>query len=109
MFLMPSQYEPCGLNQMYSLRYCTVPIVRATGGLDDTVENVSEDGKYGTGFKFTNYTSYDLYTTIVRALAFYQMPEVWRGIMLRGMMQDNSWEKAAKEYEALYAKILSYQ
>jgi starch synthase len=109
MFLMPSQYEPCGLNQMYSLRYGTVPIVRATGGLDDTVENVSEDGKYGTGFKFTNYTSYDLYTTIVRALAFYQMPEVWRGIMLRGMMQDNSWEKAAKEYEALYAKILSYQ
>ncbi|MBS4028149.1 MAG: glycogen synthase GlgA [Ignavibacteriales bacterium] len=107
MFLMPSKYEPCGLNQMYSLKYGTVPIVRATGGLDDTIENVSENGETGTGFKFWNYTSGDLYNTIMRALAFYQYrPDVWRYIVLRGMAKDYSWEKSARDYEQLYKMVL---
>ena len=107
MFLMPSKYEPCGLNQIYSLKYGTVPIVRATGGLDDTVENVSENGETGTGFKFWNYTSSDLYNTMMRALAFYQYrPDVWRYIVLRGMAKDNSWEHSAKDYETLYKSLV---
>jgi len=95
------------LNQIYSLKYGTVPIVRATGGLDDTVENVSENGETGTGFKFWNYTSSDLYNTMMRALAFYQYrPDVWRYIVLRGMAKDNSWEHSAKDYETLYKSLV---
>lgn len=106
MFLMPSKYEPCGLNQMYSLRYGTVPIVRAVGGLVDTIENISDSGESGTGFTFLNYSAFDLYETIMRAVSIYQFrPDVWRYIMLRGMTKDFSWEKSAREYEQLYKMI----
>ncbi len=98
MFLMPSQYEPCGLNQTYSLRYGTVPVVRATGGLDDTID---ED----TGFKFHDYTGAALLEAIRAALAAYQDREQWMRMMLAGMRKDFSWEASAVEYSALYRRL----
>lgn len=105
MFLMPSRYEPCGLNQMYSMRYGTVPVVRATGGLDDTVEDYSGNGK-GTGFKFEKYDAKELLKTIQRAIKVYNQPEEWKKIMRNGMQKDFSWENSAKKYVALYRELL---
>ncbi|HWP81877.1 MAG TPA: glycogen synthase GlgA [Bacteroidota bacterium] len=105
MFLMPSRYEPCGLNQMYSMRYGTVPIVRATGGLDDTVEDYSGNGK-GTGFKFEKYDSKELLKTIQRAIKVYHQPEEWKKLMRNGMQKDFSWENSAKKYVSLYRELL---
>lgn len=100
MFLMPSRYEPCGLNQMYSLRYGTLPIVRATGGLADTVTDVSEPD--GTGFKFTEYTPSALVATVQRALKLYGKPREWKRIQQRGMKRDFSWDASAREYVKVY-------
>jgi starch synthase len=97
---MPSRFEPCGLNQMYSLRYGTVPVVRATGGLDDTVTDISVAGK-GTGFKFSDYTPAALVDTVRRALASYEAGE-WPAIQARGMREDHSWDASAAEYVKLY-------
>ena len=105
MFLMPSHYEPCGLNQMYSMRYGTVPIVRATGGLDDTVENFDLARGAGTGFKFYEYNAGALLEKIREALYFYTKREVWQRIQLNGMAMDNSWDAAAKKYISLYQEI----
>lgn len=105
MFLMPSRYEPCGLNQMYSMRYGTIPIVRATGGLDDTVEDHQAGGK-GTGFKFEAYDHRELLKTVQRAVQVYQKPEEWKKLMRNGMAKDFSWEHSAKKYIALYRDIL---
>ncbi len=105
-FLMPSQYEPCGLNQMYSMRYGTVPIVRATGGLDDTVENFDEARGTGNGFKFQDYTPAALLVKIREALYFYGKPEAWTKIQRNGMNMDNSWPTAAKKYVDLYSRVL---
>ncbi len=102
MFLMPSRYEPCGLNQIYSLKYGTVPIVRHTGGLADTVVDVDENYKEGTGFTFHNYSSNELFATIVRALSWYNKGEEWKKILLRGMKKDFSWDVSAKKYLALF-------
>src|SRR4029077_20019222 len=85
MFLMPSFYEPCGLNQMYSMRYGTVPIVRATGGLDDTVENFEPNQGRGNGFKFHDYKAGALLEKIREALYFYANPEIWQLIQRNGM------------------------
>lgn len=104
MFLMPSRYEPCGLNQMYSMRYGTVPIVRATGGLDDTVED-HQTGK-GTGFKFEQYDPKELLKAVQRAVAVFRKPEEWKKLMRNGMAQDFSWEHSAKKYISLYRDIL---
>jgi len=104
-FLMPSKFEPCGLNQMYSMRYGTVPIVHATGGLDDTVEDYQGNGK-GTGFKFYKYDAKELLKTIQRALKVYQQPEEWKKIMRNGMAMDFSWHRSALEYINLYKNIL---
>jgi starch synthase len=98
MFLMPSRYEPCGLNQMYSLRYGTVPIVRATGGLNDSVDET-------TGFKFAEYTGAALLTAIRDALAAFTDREAWQARMRRGMAQDFSWDAAAAEYIRLYQSL----
>lgn len=106
MFLMPSQYEPCGLNQMYSMRYATVPIVRATGGLDDTVEQFNPAYSSGTGFKFYDYHAAALLDKIREALYFYGRPETWRKIQLNGMAMDNSWDAAAQKYVQLYQEII---
>jgi starch synthase len=101
-FLMPSLYEPCGLNQMYSMRYGTVPVVRATGGLDDTVQDFDRMHKTGTGFKFERYTASAMLEKIDEALYCYAEPEVWRTIQLNGMREDNSWRAAAEKYMDLY-------
>ena len=106
MFLMPSLYEPCGLNQMYSMRYATVPIVRATGGLDDTVESFDPKRGAGNGFKFYDYTARALLDKIREALYFYAQPEIWRRIQINGMSIDNSWSAAAAKYIELYEKVL---
>lgn len=101
-FLMPSKFEPCGLNQMYSLRYGTVPIVRAVGGLDDTVETFDVVSGRGNGFKFGPYRADKFLERIYEALFAYAQPDVWRRIQLNGMMADNSWENAAGKYVELY-------
>jgi starch synthase len=103
-FLMPSRYEPCGLNQMYSLRYATVPIVRAVGGLEDTVEDF--DGwRKGTGFKFREYAPGAFMLAIRRALDAYRDRTAWQGLAVRGMAEDNSWARSAARYEALYRQL----
>ncbi len=104
LFLMPSRFEPCGLNQMYSLRYGTVPVVRAVGGLVDTVEDF--DGKdRGTGFAFGEYSPQALLTAVRRALDVFRDRAAWAGIQDRGMAQDNSWDASAAKYEALYRRL----
>ena len=100
MFLMPSRYEPCGLSQIYSLRYGTVPVVRATGGLDDTIDE-------GTGFKFRDYSGDALLIALGSALKAYRDQDLWVTIMRRGMQKDFSWSAAAVEYLALYRRLLS--
>jgi starch synthase len=104
-FLMPSRYEPCGLNQMYSLAYGTIPVVRATGGLDDTIETFDPETGTGNGFKFVKPTAEDLLATARRAIALYRQPDRWRGLVVNAMACDFSWSRSAKEYEALYQEI----
>jgi starch synthase len=106
MFLMPSRFEPCGLNQMYSMRYGTVPIVRATGGLDDTVTDYNAEAGTGTGFKFREYTSDALLEALERARATFGNPSIWRQLQLAGMRQDFSWDRSAREYVKLYERAL---
>jgi starch synthase len=101
-FVMPSRYEPCGLNQIYSLRYGTVPVVRATGGLDDTIENFDLQLGTGTGFKFQEYTGTALLDAILQALHQYSNDGIWKRIQLNGMAKDFSWNKSAAEYARLY-------
>jgi starch synthase len=105
MFLMPSLYEPCGLNQMYSMRYGTVPIVRATGGLDDTVQQFDARTGTGTGFKFGPYEAGALLEKIREALYFYTRPDDWQKLQRNGMAIDNSWTAAAKKYLDLYQDL----
>jgi starch synthase len=105
-FLMPSRFEPCGLNQMYSLRYGTVPVVRAVGGLEDTVEDY--DGwRRGTGFKFREYAPHALLVALRRALDVYRDARAWGGLVERGMAEDNSWARSAERYEALYRRLVA--
>jgi starch synthase len=105
MFLMPSRYEPCGLNQLYSLKYGTVPLVRATGGLDDSIEDFSSASGSGTGFKFTTYKGSELLKTIQRAVHGYADQPTWKKIMKNGMSKDFSWEASAKKYLHLYRSV----
>jgi starch synthase len=99
-FLMPSRYEPCGLNQIYSLKYGTVPVVRATGGLDDTIEE-------GTGFKFVEYTGQAMLAAIGDAVVAFADRAGWQAMMRRGMEKDFSWKTSAAEYSALYRRLLA--
>lgn len=105
MFLMPSRYEPCGLNQIYSLKYGTVPIVRATGGLDDTIEPWDATSRKGTGFKFTEYNGEALLATIRHALKAYRDQGSWQTLMKNGMGRDFSWNASAREYGKIYEKV----
>jgi len=105
MFLMPSRYEPCGLNQIYSLKYGTVPIVRATGGLDDTIEPWDARAGKGTGFKFTEYIGESLLLTIKEALQAYRDRTSWQVLMRNGMKKDFSWNASAKEYVKVYERV----
>ena len=104
MFLMPSRYEPCGLNQFYSLRYGTVPIVRATGGLDDTVEHWNPETAKGTGFKFSDYSGEALLASVHEALVAYQNRFAWEKLMRNGMAKDFSWNASARDYVKVYEK-----
>lgn len=106
-FLMPSRYEPCGLNQIYSLRYGTVPVVRATGGLDDTIEDFDPSTGRGNGFKFKEYSPAGLMATLERALRAYAQKDLWRSLMLQGMAADFSWQKSAKRYEQVYQETIT--
>jgi starch synthase len=105
MFLMPSRYEPCGLNQIYSLKYGTVPIVRATGGLDDTIEPWDARTGKGTGFKFTEYVGESLLLTIKQALQAFSDQTSWQVLMRNGMNKDFSWNASAREYGKIYEKV----
>jgi starch synthase len=104
MFLMPSRYEPCGLNQLYSLKYGTVPIVRETGGLADTILDYNPKTEEGTGFVFKDYDLDELLKVIKRALEVYQKKEKWQTLMLSGMKKDFSWKASAEKYVQLYKK-----
>ncbi len=106
-FLMPSRYEPCGLNQMYSLRYGTVPIVRHTGGLADTVERWDPEQRAGTGFVFYDYSSEALYHTLLHALDVWRDRAAWATLVRNGMARDFSWERQSALYVDLYRKIAS--
>jgi starch synthase len=105
-FLMPSRYEPCGLNQMYSLQYGTVPVVYATGGLEDSVSDVMQDAD-GTGFKFYEYTPEAFLEAVRSALTLFPDTPRWTEIQRRGMARDFSWSRSAREYLSLYDRILA--
>jgi starch synthase len=110
LFLMPSRYEPCGLNQLYSLRYGTVPLVRKTGGLADTVAPYapgSGPGSAATGFSFEKPEPEVLLSAILLALRVYRDREEWTGLVRRGMQQDFSWQRSAKQYVELYQRALA--
>lgn len=104
MFLMPSRFEPCGLNQMYSLKYGTVPIVRETGGLADTIQNFDPKTRTGTGFSFKKYKAKEMLLTIKRAVKTYSDKKTWTAIQKEGMKKDFSWEQSAKKYQELYER-----
>lgn len=105
MLLMPSRYEPSGLSQMYSLKYGTVPIVRATGGLDDSIDSWDPRAKKGTGFKFHEYSGDALLRTIHQALDAYKDQTSWQRLMRNGMSKDFSWKNAAREYVRVYERM----
>jgi starch synthase len=106
MFLMPSRYEPCGLNQMMSMRYGTVPVVRATGGLKDTVVSYSEKKETGTGISFGPYTPEGLFGAVKKAVELFGKPDHWDRMVQNGMSADFSWQASAKKYENLYHRAL---
>jgi starch synthase len=106
MFLMPSLYEPCGLNQMYSLRYGTIPIVRRTGGLADSVEPVNPETGTGTGIVFNDFNTEAMAWALNTALDLYAKPRIWRRFMLNAMAQDFSWTRQGAEYLKLYERVL---
>lgn len=107
MFLMPSRYEPCGLNQLYSLKYGTIPVVRATGGLDDTIKNFSQKTGNGNGFKFREYSSEALLRTVNKAVGLYKDKRTWKKIMQNAMGSVFSWEYSAQEYLKVYKKAIT--
>ena len=106
LFLMPSRFEPCGLNQMYSLRYGTVPVVHAVGGLVDTVRDFTPDDPEATGFLFRPYTGEALLTALGRALEVYRDRPRWRRLQQAGMGADNSWDHSAREYVTIYDRAI---
>jgi len=105
-FLMPSKFEPCGLNQMYSLRYGTVPVVRATGGLDDTVRQAEVTTGEGTGFKFAEYSPQAMLSALRMAIDTFERKDVWKKIQVAGMKQDHSWAASAREYKRVYQRAM---
>jgi starch synthase len=106
LFLMPSLFEPCGIGQLVAMRYRTVPIVRETGGLKDTVQPYMEETGEGTGFTFENYNAHDMLFTIERAVELYKQPEVWTSLLANIKKKDFSWRKSAQQYVSLYDKLV---
>jgi starch synthase len=107
LFLMPSQFEPCGLGQLIALQYGTIPIVRETGGLNDTVQSYNESTGNGSGFTFKNFNAHDMLHTVRRAIHFYHENETWNHLVQKVMRQDYSWLQSAKEYNEIYEKLLT--
>ena len=105
-FLIPSLYEPCGLNQLYGFRYATVPIVRATGGLRETVRPFDARTGKGNCFVFTEYSSRALIGAVKEALEYYKKPSLWKSILLEGMKENFSWDESAQKYVELYLNAL---
>ncbi len=105
-FLIPSRYEPCGLTQMYALRYGTVPVVRATGGLEDTIVQFTPKTNKGNGFKFGPFSSKAFLTAIKEVVECFQVPKTWKRLMLNGMREDFSWDRSARQYIELYRSII---
>jgi starch synthase len=103
---MPSLYEPCGLNQIYSLKYGAVPVVRATGGLDDTIEEWNPEQGSGTGFKFQGKSGGALMAALERALTAFADKDGWQRLMLNGMARNYGWEQPAREYVAAYEEAV---
>ena len=105
LFLMPSRYEPCGLSQMIAMRYGTIPLVRETGGLRDSVKAYNFESDEGNGFSFLNFNADDMLYTIRHAeYVYYDRPDIWNKLVVRNMNIDNSWRKSATEYEKLYVE-----
>ena len=109
MFLMPSRYEPCGLNQLYSMKYATVPVVRAVGGLDDTVEDFDPSAKKGNGFKFQEASGEALLTSMKKAVEVFKNKDLWNILLQNGLSCDYSWNSSAEKYEKLYNKLISME
>ncbi|WP_141433721.1 glycogen synthase GlgA [Bacillus sp. 03113] len=107
LFLMPSKFEPCGLGQMIALKYGSIPIVRETGGLNDTVFSYNEMTGEGNGFSFTNFNAHDLLYTIRRAISYYYHKDIWNKILKTAMSSDCSWAQSAFKYNQLYAELIS--
>jgi starch synthase len=108
MFLMPSKFEPCGLGQLIALRYGALPLVRETGGLNDTVQSYNEEKKTGNGFSFKNFNAHDMLYTYKRAMEFYHNDkETWKHIVQTAMNKDYSWAQSAFKYNQLYADLVS--
>jgi starch synthase len=108
-FMMPSRYEPCGLNQMYSMRYGTIPVVRATGGLADTVREFNPVTGQGTGFRFEEYTSDAFLEAMETALGYWEDDAVWKRIMKNAMTADFSWSRSAQRYADVYESVKGYR
>jgi starch synthase len=108
MFLMPSRFEPCGLNQMYSLKYGTVPIVRAAGGLEDTIESFDRTTGRGNGFKFAEYNQVRLLEKIYEALLTFVDRRLWNSLVMNGLKADFSWDRSAEHYVDVYKRIAAY-
>jgi starch synthase len=106
LFLMPSKYEPCGLNQIYSLRYGTIPVVRATGGLDDTIVSYDPVTGRGNGFRFHRYDAKEFMKQIMVAIGYYHQPEHWKKLLQNAMAADFSWQRSAEAYLQLYRKAV---
>jgi starch synthase len=106
MFLMPSRFEPCGLGQMISLAYGTIPLVRATGGLADTIQDYNPETRTGTGFVFSNYSGADLFQTVKRAVEAYQNKPDWSALVKNALHADFSWDASAKKYSELYLQLI---
>jgi starch synthase len=106
MFLMPSQYEPCGLNQMYSLRYGTIPIVRKTGGLADSVTHFDPATGTGTGIVFNDFDTTAMAWALETAMAWYVQPDLWQRLVQNAMRMDFSWQTQCNEYLKLFAGLL---
>ena len=109
LLLMPSRFEPCGLTQMLAMRYGCIPVVHATGGLADTVQDFDPAADTGNGFSFPRYDPFHLFAAVMRALEVYKFPQVWQGLMQRAMLADYSWDASAEQYVALYRRALELQ
>ena len=103
---MPSKYEPCGLNQLYSLKYGTIPLVHATGGLDDTIQEFNPKEQTGNGFKFENFSSKVFLAKIRKALKYYSIKNIWTKLIRNAMSADFSWENSARLYLDLYTSLI---